>query len=65
MSEPAMVEARLFGIDPAATPVVARVEFAADANGRLCIDHAELPAASGEAWPRIWGLRPMPTQLNA
>jgi hypothetical protein len=49
--------APLFGLDPVAVPASARVEFAARALGamleaagtdpgrRLCIDHAELPAA--------------------
>jgi hypothetical protein len=52
--------ARLFGLDPAAVPVMTHVEFAARALGamlaaaatdpirRLCIDHAELPAAVWE-----------------
>jgi hypothetical protein len=54
--------ARLFGLDPAAVPAMARVEFAARALGamleaaatdparRLSIDHADLPAA---VWQRV------------
>jgi hypothetical protein len=54
--------ARLFGIDPAAVPAMARAEFTARALGamlesaatdpgrRLCIDHADLPAAT---WQRV------------
>ena len=50
-----------FGIDPATVPTMTRAEFAARAlgamlsrpwrpAGRLCIDHAELPAA---VWQRV------------
>ena len=51
-----------FGIDPAAAPLMSRAEFAARALGamlfsasvgpaqRICIDHAELPAA---VWQRV------------
>ena len=54
--------ARRFGVDPVAVPAMARAEFAARALGgmleaaavdparRLCIDHAELPAA---VWTRL------------
>ena len=54
--------ARRFGLDPTAVPVMARAEFAAralgamleaaatDPAGRLCIDHADLPAA---IWTRV------------
>ncbi len=54
--------ARRFGLDPAAVPAMARAEFAARALGamlegaasdpvrRLCIDHADLPAA---VWTRV------------
>ena len=54
--------ARRFGLDPAAVPAMARAEFAARALGamleaaatdpaqRLCIDHADLPAA---VWERV------------
>jgi len=54
--------ARRFGLDPTAVPVMARAEFAARALGamlkaaatdparRLCIDHADLPAA---VWTRV------------
>jgi hypothetical protein len=55
--------AQRFGFDPAAVPAMARVEFAAralgamleaasttDPAGRLCIDHADLPAA---VWQRV------------
>ena len=54
--------ARRFGLDPAAVPAMARAEFAARALGamleaaatdparRLCIDHAQLPAA---VWKRV------------
>src|SRR5271154_3439020 len=52
-----------FGLDPAAVPAMTRAEFAAhalgsmleaaaaaDATGRLCVDHAELPDA---IWHRV------------
>ena len=54
--------ARLFGLDPVAIPTMARAEFAARALGamlegassdparRVCIDHADLPAA---VWDRV------------
>ncbi|MBV8182275.1 MAG: hypothetical protein JO045_26480 [Mycobacterium sp.] len=54
--------AQQFGVDPAAVPAMTRAEFAADALGgmleaaatdparRLCIDHADLPAA---IWQRV------------
>jgi hypothetical protein len=55
--------AQRFGLDPATVPAMARVEFAAralgamleaasatDPAGRLCIDHADLPAA---VWQRV------------
>jgi hypothetical protein len=54
--------ARRFGLDPAAVPAMSRAEFAARALGamleaaaidparRLCIDHADLPAA---VWRRV------------
>jgi hypothetical protein len=54
--------ARRFGLDPTAVPTMARAEFAARALGamleaaatdparRLCIEHAELPAA---VWQRV------------
>ena len=54
--------ARLFGLDPAAVPAMARTEFAARALGamleaaateraqRLCVDHGDLPAA---VWQRV------------
>jgi hypothetical protein len=55
--------AQRFGLDPAAVPAMASVEFAAralgamlkaasatDPAGRLCIDHADLPAA---VWQRV------------
>jgi hypothetical protein len=54
--------ARLFGLDPAAVPAMTRAEFTARALGamlesaatdpgqRLCIDHADLPAA---IWQRV------------
>jgi hypothetical protein len=54
--------ARRFGLDPAAVPAMGRAEFAARALGamleaaaidparRLCIDHADLPAA---VWNRV------------
>ena len=54
--------ARRFGLDPAAVPAMTRAEFAARALGamlesaatdpgrRLCIDHADLPAA---IWQRV------------
>jgi hypothetical protein len=54
--------ARRFGLDPAAVPAMTRAEFAARALGamleaaasdparRLCIDHADLPAA---VWKRV------------
>jgi hypothetical protein len=54
--------ARRFGLDPAAVPAMSRAEFAARALGamleaaaidparRLCIDHADLPAA---VWKRV------------
>jgi hypothetical protein len=55
--------AQRFGLDPGAVPAMARVEFAAralgamleaasatDATGRLCVDHADLPAA---IWQRV------------
>jgi hypothetical protein len=54
--------ARLFGLDPVTVPAMTRAEFAARALGamleaaaadplrRLCIDHAELPAA---VWKRV------------
>jgi hypothetical protein len=54
--------AGLFGLDPATVPAMTRAEFAARALGamleaaatdptrRLCIDHADLPAA---AWQRV------------
>jgi hypothetical protein len=55
--------AQRFGLDPAAVPAMARVEFAAralgamleaasatDAANRLCVDHADLPAA---IWQRV------------
>ncbi len=54
--------ARLFGIDPAVVPAMTRAEFTARALGamlesavadpgrRLCIDHADLPAA---VWQRV------------
>jgi hypothetical protein len=54
--------ARRFGLDPAAVPAMGRAEFAARALGamleaaaidparRLCIDHADLPAA---VWKRV------------
>lgn len=54
--------ARLFGLDPAAIPAMARAEFAARALGamleaaakdparRLLLDHADLPAA---VWQRV------------
>jgi hypothetical protein len=54
--------ARSFGLDPAAVATMTRPEFAAqvlgamlesaaaDSAGRLCVDHAELPAA---VWQRV------------
>ena len=54
--------ARRFGLDPAAVPAMSRAEFAARALGamldaaaidparRLCVDHADLPAA---VWKRV------------
>jgi len=60
-AEPARA-ARLFGLDPAAVPAMAREEFAARALGamlgaaatdsarRLCVDHVDLPAA---VWERV------------
>jgi hypothetical protein len=54
--------AQRFGVDPAAVPAMTRTEFAANALGgmleaaaadpaqRLCIDHADLPAA---IWQRV------------
>jgi hypothetical protein len=68
--------ARLFGLDPAAVPAMARVEFAARALGamleaaatdparRLCIDHAGLPAA---VWQRVaphFGLEADPAAIE-
>lgn len=63
--------AQRFGMDPAAVPAMSRVEFVARALGamleaaasdpaqRLCIDHADLPAA---VWERVvphFGLAPV------
>jgi hypothetical protein len=68
--------ARRFGLDPAAVPTVTRTEFAARALGamleaaaanparRLCIDHAELPAA---VWQRVaphFGLDADPSAID-
>ncbi|MDI3315056.1 MAG: hypothetical protein QJR12_12545 [Mycobacterium sp.] len=68
--------ARLFGLDPAAVAAMGRTEFAgralgamleaalADPAGRLCVDHAELPAA---VWNRVaphFGLEIDPAALR-
>ena len=68
--------ARLFGLDPAAVPGMTRVEFTARAVGamleaaaadpawRLCIDHADLPAA---VWQRVaahFGLEADPAAIQ-
>ena len=59
---PTAQTAMRFGIDPAAVPAMSRAEFAARALGamlfsasvgparRICVDHAELPAA---VWQRV------------
>lgn len=67
---------RRFGLDPAAVPAMARVEFAARALGamleaaatdpaqRLSIDHADLPAA---VWKRVtphFGLKTDPAAIK-
>jgi len=61
----------LFGLDPAAFPARARVEFAAralgamleaaatDPAGRLSIDYADLPGAVWQRVARISGSRPI------
>jgi hypothetical protein len=60
--------ARRFGLDPAAVPAMARAEFAAralaamleaaatDSSERLCIDHADLPAAVWQCVAPHFGL---------
>jgi hypothetical protein len=68
--------ARRFGLDPAAVPAMSRAEFAARALGamldaaaidparRLCVDHAELPAA---VWKRVaphFGLETAPPAIE-
>ncbi len=68
--------ARRFGLDQAAVPAMARAEFAAralgamleaaatDPAGRLCIDHADLPAA---VWQRVaphFGLEADPAAIQ-
>ncbi|HUH72006.1 MAG TPA: hypothetical protein VLZ05_25970 [Mycobacterium sp.] len=68
--------ARRFGLDPTAVPTMTRVEFTARALGamleaaatdparRLCIDHADLPAA---VWTRVaahFGLETGPTAIE-
>ncbi len=68
--------ARRFGLDPAAVPNMARVEFAARALGamleaaatdtaqRLCIDHADLPAAVWERVASHFGLETDPAAIT-
>jgi hypothetical protein len=74
-SEPRRAALR-FGLDPAAVPTMTRTEFTARALGamlegaatdpgrRLCVDHAELPAA---VWDRVaahFGLEAGPTEIQ-
>jgi hypothetical protein len=68
--------ARLFGLDPAAVPAMARAEFAARALGamleaaatdpaqRLAIDHADLPAAVWERVAPHFGLEADPAGIE-
>jgi hypothetical protein len=68
--------ARRFGLDPTAVPTMTRAEFAARALGamldaaatdparRLCIDHADLPAAVWERVAAHFGLEAGPAAIQ-